>query len=233
MQVSRSSRLLQSPLGSRSVWITGAFWAVADQGVWSLTNFLFNLFLVKRLGPRSFGVYSVAYSVLLVASSVQNCLLLEPMSVIAAAKAERRERSWLEPMARVQTRFGVYLALALAAAAFIAWRLGFEFAPCLTALAAGFPFLAALTFRRRVAYMENVPLKSARAGMVNLAIVFAAALICNHLGALNPTSAFLISGLAAMPSLLSISRLDSFPMEPNRRLGSRLGRELVGALALR
>ena len=199
-----------TPPASGSVWLTGAFWAICDQGVWSLTTFLFNLYLVGELGPHRFGVYSVAFSVLLVVNSVQNSLLLEPMSVISAAEASRGAHGWKEQAARMQTRFGLLGAVALGGAAAITWKLGFEFAFSLAALSACFPFLAAVAFRRRVAYMESVPFRSVRAGIVNLAAVFIAGAVCRRYGVLTPASAFLIFGLAAILSLLSISKLDSF-----------------------
>lgn len=194
----------------RSEWLTGTLVAICDQGVWSLANFVFSLYLVRRLGLHQFGVYSVAFSVYLIFAAAQNSLLLEPMSVVSAAAASRKEGTWKETAVRIQTRLGLLGTVFLSVAAVVAYRMRLEFAPSLIALAAGFPVMGAVALQRRFAYMENAPLRSVMAGLANLFSVFLGAAGFNHLGLLTPAIAFLILGLASIPALLSLSTRNLF-----------------------
>jgi O-antigen/teichoic acid export membrane protein len=57
------------------------FLAAIDQGTISLTNFLAALFLARSVSPTEFGVYSVGFLLLHMIRSVQQGLIVQPVSV--------------------------------------------------------------------------------------------------------------------------------------------------------
>jgi O-antigen/teichoic acid export membrane protein len=56
-------------------------WAVADQALSSLTNFLVGFFVARSLGPTAFGAFSVAFATYLVALNASRGLATDPLLV--------------------------------------------------------------------------------------------------------------------------------------------------------
>jgi O-antigen/teichoic acid export membrane protein len=56
-------------------------WAVADQALSSLTNFLVGVFVARSLGPAGFGVFSVAFATYLIALNASRGLATDPLLV--------------------------------------------------------------------------------------------------------------------------------------------------------
>ncbi len=58
-------------------------WAIGDQALVSGANFLTAALLIRRLGADEFGVFALAWTLLLLANSVQNALVLSPMLTLS------------------------------------------------------------------------------------------------------------------------------------------------------
>jgi O-antigen/teichoic acid export membrane protein len=56
-------------------------WAVADQALSSLTNFLVGFFVARSLGPTAFGAFSVAFATYLIALNASRGLATDPLLV--------------------------------------------------------------------------------------------------------------------------------------------------------
>jgi O-antigen/teichoic acid export membrane protein len=56
-------------------------WAVADQALSSLTNFLVGFFVARSLGPTAFGAFSVAFATYLIALNASRGLATDPLMV--------------------------------------------------------------------------------------------------------------------------------------------------------
>src|SRR5437870_5869011 len=59
---------------------------IADQGVMSGANFLLSVLLARWLSAAQFGQFAVAFSVFLFLAGFHNALIVEPMSVLGAAR---------------------------------------------------------------------------------------------------------------------------------------------------
>lgn len=60
--------------------------AVLDQGVYSGSNFAFNVLLARWLSAENYGAFALAFSIFLFFTGIHNAMLLEPMSVFGTAK---------------------------------------------------------------------------------------------------------------------------------------------------
>ncbi len=68
-------------------------WPLADQMMVSGCNFLTSVVVARVLGPRDFGVFTLAWSIVLLAQLLQFCLVTTPMySVAPSLDAARRSR---------------------------------------------------------------------------------------------------------------------------------------------
>lgn len=95
-------------------------WGVVDQGLSSLTNFAIALAVARVSGPETFGAFSVAFVVYLLALSGSRSLVTEPLAVRFSSTIDDRERSSAAAAAAgaaLAVGSGVAMAMALAAAA--------------------------------------------------------------------------------------------------------------------
>jgi O-antigen/teichoic acid export membrane protein len=82
-QIARRSPL--AALGKLRTLIGGrGIWALGDQAILSLGNFLTNILLIRNLPRNEFGVYAVLFSLLLFLNNLHTSLVTYPLSVISS-----------------------------------------------------------------------------------------------------------------------------------------------------
>ena len=90
---------------------------IADQIIVSGSNFATGIILVRGLGLEQFGVFTVAYALILLANSIQLSFVCSPMITLAALSEDGAARTgYLRGMYGVQLRF---CAIATAATAIV------------------------------------------------------------------------------------------------------------------
>lgn len=137
-------------------------WAFADQAVVSLANFLTVYLFARHLAPPVFGSFILGYTGLVLLSNLQNALLVQPHNVLGAPLPGPRYRRFTGALVLAQLALCACAGAALAAAGWLAGRLG---APApgaeLQALAAAAPFWMGQEFVRRVLYTRQRTLAAA------------------------------------------------------------------------
>jgi O-antigen/teichoic acid export membrane protein len=73
------------PAGGLRRFVLGGFWALSDQAVVSLGNFLTTLVLIRSLAPDVFGTYTLLFGMLLFLGSLHAAVVVYPISIGAAA----------------------------------------------------------------------------------------------------------------------------------------------------
>jgi O-antigen/teichoic acid export membrane protein len=114
------------------------FWALTDQGVVSLGNFLTTLLMARYLPASEFGIYSLLFSTILLLNALHSALVTVPVLIRGAAMSSRELRQWTSAAVLATVVFAtVFGAVATAAtrmtgrlqlsfivvAAMIAWQL--------------------------------------------------------------------------------------------------------------
>jgi O-antigen/teichoic acid export membrane protein len=69
-------------------------WALTDQSVVSATNFITAVMLVRFMGLREFGVFSLAWMSVLFVNSIQSALIIAPMISIGPKQEEKDRPSY-------------------------------------------------------------------------------------------------------------------------------------------
>lgn len=91
---------------------------IADQLLVSGSNFATGIILVRGLGLHRFGIFTVAYALILLANSFQLSFICSPMLTIAALSEDGGPRArYLRGMFGVQVRFCVFAAVICAVVA--------------------------------------------------------------------------------------------------------------------
>jgi len=72
-------------LGRRRSLKLQGFWAIADQGVVSLGNFLTTIIVARALSPQAFGIWTVIFGLILFLNGLHGSLITYPLSVRVAS----------------------------------------------------------------------------------------------------------------------------------------------------
>lgn len=136
-----------------------------DQAGYSLASFVQTVLYARLLPADAFGLFAMVLSTVLLAQTLQRCMVVLPMVVSLADRERGGIRGWLQLNAWVL--LGAVLALLLAAAALHWWPAGNRVnLPQMLGLAAcALPAVFAFEFVRRALYAEQlhrrVPLQAA------------------------------------------------------------------------
>lgn len=180
-------------------------WALADQSVVSLANFLTIYLFARNLAPPVFGAFILGYTGLVLLNNLQNALLVQPHNVLGAPLPEPRYRRFTGALVLAQLALCASAGAALAAAGWLAARLG---APApgalLQALAAAAPFWMGQEFVRRVLYTRRRTLAAALndAATYGLQLAGAVALALAPPGRASAGAALLLLGGSSLAGVL-------------------------------
>jgi O-antigen/teichoic acid export membrane protein len=96
------------------------FWAIADQAVVSLGNFLTTIILARTFAPEVYGVWTVLFGLILFLNSVHASLIVYPLTVITATCEPQECRNKISGALVLTVVLSIPLGLAMVgAAAFI------------------------------------------------------------------------------------------------------------------
>lgn len=157
-----------APVGERKGLIR-ASWALADQCVVSGANFLTIFIYARYLDTTYFGVFMLAHTGLLLVTSMQNALIVQPHNVLAAGLAPAEYRRVTTGLAALQVLCCVGLCLALALAG---WGISVSGAPAAGSVIVALAVTAApwmgQEFIRRVLYTRA----ETRSATINDAVTY-------------------------------------------------------------
>ena len=177
----------------RRAWLGRASWALLDQGLFSASNFLLQIFLARYLigGESAYGAFSVAFTWFLLVGTFHTSLLVEPMLVFGPSKFAQRLGSYLGVLAAGNFMLSAVGAVFMSMVGVIYWITAHEdIAIACWSLAGASPFIFFLWLMRRACYVRLSPKVAAIVGIGYMA------LMVGGLGAMYLTD--LISTVKAM-----------------------------------
>jgi O-antigen/teichoic acid export membrane protein len=179
-------------------WLTKGSLAIADQGVFAVSNFLLNVLLVRWLSPADYGAFALAYSIFLSLLLMHNALLTTPMLVFGQGKYRERFPEYLGVLLRAHVALMVPAAVLLVVGAFVVRRFYSPLvASALLALAAAAPVILLLWVLRRAFYARLDPIWAAASGVVYLVILVAVTVALHVHGLLSPATGLLSMAAAS------------------------------------
>jgi O-antigen/teichoic acid export membrane protein len=216
--VLRAPPLVVSRLHSLRRWGRPVALGILEQAIYSGTNLVFTVLLLKMIGAREFGTFNIAWSVVMLAE----CLLYSLFGDAMPAIANRLPlRLWPQLRAAVYLWSAVFSFVVFAAAAVSAAVLLFV-APAQAGLVA-MTGLAIFTMRaqqmgRRICYLDGTRNWAVAGAVLSCVTTFAGLALAWNSGARNGGAAMacLALGCAASASVL-IFRRSAFRW-PERRL---------------
>jgi O-antigen/teichoic acid export membrane protein len=204
--VAQPDRLAQptSP-GKRLRWVQRGGWAIADQGLFALSNFAVSVLLARWLAPDEYGLFTLGYSLFLLLSTVHSGLLTEPMLVFGPGKYQHAKSAYLDILLRSHWIGTAAVAVSLSVVA-AALRIGGrgELTGLLLTVALITPFILLQWLLRRSCYMQLEPRLAVRAGILYMAILIPSQYLLYRWNWLSSISALALMGVASALSALAI-----------------------------
>ena len=91
--------------------VKAGVWGIADQALLSLTNLVVGLLLARELPPAAFGLFVIAFAVILAGGSVQVSLVTDPLLILGATRKRPDQSRYFASLLWLQ----VIVSLAVAA----------------------------------------------------------------------------------------------------------------------
>jgi O-antigen/teichoic acid export membrane protein len=139
----------------RSDMLRSGAWGVVDQGLISGTNFITMALVARSLTPIEFGLFTLVYTILLLGGSIQSSLLLNPHSVLGAARHGEAYASFTTAMGTGQLALAGATAVVSLAGAALMMDVSPETAALLVSVAPAAAAWQLQEFVRRVMYTEG------------------------------------------------------------------------------
>ena len=187
-------------------WAVRISLGIADQGVMSGANFLLSVLLARWLSPTQFGQFAVAFSVFLFLASFHNALIVEPMSVLGAARHHENLPAYRSSLVWLHVGLTCALSLLTAGGAYLVPDR--ELQASLWALAVATPTMLLFWLFRRAYYLESHASWSAVTSLIYAVALLGLVLLLRQAGWLSAATAVLaMGGAGAVASLPSWGRL--------------------------
>jgi O-antigen/teichoic acid export membrane protein len=188
--------------------------SLLDQGLFSGSSFLLNIFLARWLSKEAYGAFAVCFAGMLFLTGFHNVLLIEPMTVIGPSCYPDRLTGYFGAQLRAHLLIiGPLSLLALAVGGLLMLSPARSaLAPALVASGLGLPLTLLFYLVRRMCYVVQNPLAAVRASAVYGLTLVLGAFALQHAGRCTPGSALLLMAVAGLlPCTLILRSLRIFP----------------------
>lgn len=181
-----------------------SIWGLADQALSSLTNFVLGIAVARMVSPTDFGLFALAFGMLMLAQSVSRSLGSEPFAVRYSMRKDLPRRG---VAAVLGTSFAVGLVaglLALVAAAALSLAGADSEAIALAlALAVTVPLVLLHDAMRATFLALGRPQRAVIINLIYTAFLALTLVILTVAGATSPAMYLLLSNLAYAPAILA------------------------------
>jgi O-antigen/teichoic acid export membrane protein len=209
-------RTLRDRFSAALPWVAKGGWTVFDQALFAGSNFALSIVLARWLTPDAFGAFTVAFTLFLLAGTLHNGLLPEPMLVFGSSRYRDRLQAYVRLLLHGQAALSLLLGLLLFTAGSVLRMLGSgELGALLQIVGVVQYFILFLWLVRQACYVHLQPRRAAAGGMLYLLLMMAGAFLLYRSGSLTPATALLLlGGSSAAAGVFILTRLRLNPLRP-------------------
>jgi len=200
-----SSRLSFANLFSKGIW------AVLDQGVFAISNFIVNILLARWLSLQDYGSFAASFSVLLLIGTFHTALITEPLLVYGSNRFKHRITDYAASLIFGHAIFSILTSVMILCAIALLTTLGQkQYVQAAIGLLIAQPFILLTWLTRRLCYCHFTVQLAVMAGVINLCVTLSGCYLLFSIGKLSPLTAFVLMGICGLlSSCLILFRLFS------------------------
>jgi O-antigen/teichoic acid export membrane protein len=176
--------------------------AIIDQGLFSSTNFIVNIFLARWLHIESYGAFAVAFAILLFFSGFYSALILEPMVALGPARYQDNLPDYFGAQIKLHGLIAgaISLVLLLAAGGWMVWCPGDSLDKALLGAGLAFPLAMLLWLVRRFFYVLRRPSGALLGSGLYCILCLGGIFFLHSVGEISPFTGFMTLGLSSLIS---------------------------------
>lgn len=179
--------------------------SVLDQGIFTGTNFILAILLGRWLSQDSYGAYSLAMVVFLLAAGQYVSFLLEPMSVLGPNELKENQASYFRFL--VKSHLGLTIFLTIVILLFSQFLTSINNS-AIRMMAILLPLILAIWLVRWFYFMQGKPHKSILVSISYFTLIIFGLIVLNNSGILSETNVFIVIGAASLiPSVVVIIKV--------------------------
>lgn len=212
----------QNPIASLSPpralsFISRGIWAIMDQGLFALSNFLLLIMLARWLGPGEYGLFAVQFAILILLSTGHTAIITEPLMIFGSGRYREHLSTYISAVKYLHWQLTISIAVPMAVMGIIGRLVyGYEGGASLAVMAFAMPFILWQWMLRRACYVATGPRTAALSGAIYLGSMLAGALALQAAGWFSAVMGLLLmtaSSIAAAGVILKNLRSlnDSVP----------------------
>jgi O-antigen/teichoic acid export membrane protein len=193
-------------------------WAVIDQGLLSLSNFVVNLVLALWLTPAEYGGYTAATAAFWISLGIQGGLIIQPMTVFGSGRFHDRPSAYLAVLMIFDWWISVMISAALAIVGLGVMFLGSRlFGMSMLGYAVAAPLVLLLSLLKRTFYVWSHPRLAAGASAIYMVGMFTILYALYRSGILSPFTAPLTTAGASALAIAGAIAMGRFRLRSSWR----------------
>jgi len=177
--------------------ISRAALGILDQALVSVPTYGMNLALARWLTTEEYGVFALAFSVLILFNAAASALVLEPLTVMASTCFHRFHSDYTDAVLRMQIVSAVPAFLVAVLVATVALVANVGVLSVIAKTIVSFPPILMFWVLRRMCYLHSNPVLALQGSAVYAAALASAILALKARTALSAGNAFVAVGLAS------------------------------------
>jgi O-antigen/teichoic acid export membrane protein len=203
-------------------WAMKGGLALVDQGVFAGSNFVMSILLARWLSPEQYGMYAVAFAVLLFLLNFHQGLMLEPMLVFGSSVYRDCLRGYVEVLLLLHVGLSLAMAFGLFAAAAVISKLGpaSSLPGALVAAAFAAPMVLLLWLVKRTFYLRLSPAPSAVGAILYCLLILGGLAFLYQHNRISTFSAFLLMGLGSLCTSILLLAYLAWRLAPSQNAPS-------------
>lgn len=185
-------------------WVKRISFSLLDQGLYSGSNFIVNILLVRWLSIENYGAFGIIFTTFLILSSFYNALLLEPMSVLGAGRFGREREEYLKFLLLLHIGFTIILLILLGGVAVGIYQTQPTLGLSLLGLSLVVPLMLLFWMFRQSCYLYIQPGLALKGSSIYATFLILGIVALQSAKLLTPFSAFIVYGVSSIVSVLFI-----------------------------
>lgn len=191
-------------------WAGKVGFGVFDQAIFSGSNFILNMLLIRWILPSEYGIFAITFSVFLFFSSFYKAFIFEPMSVIGVVYYRSKFPAYVGSIVWIQAALAVLSSGVISLIAVVMAVKGNPVSNSFFGLAFSTPLILFFWLFRQLCYIEEKPALALKGSILYAFLLLSALVFIYKQRWLSPSNILCLMGFSSIVSSLMFWRYLGF-----------------------